>query len=50
MTHAVVPKELREKMGITDNMLRMSVGLEAWEDIVADLQQALIKSNSNTVC
>jgi methionine-gamma-lyase len=50
MTHAVVPKELREKMGITENMLRMSVGLEAWEDIVADLQQALLKSSSNTLC
>lgn len=44
MTHAVVPKNLQLKMGITDNMLRMSVGLEAWEDIVNDLQQAFAKS------
>ncbi|MFX3623297.1 MAG: methionine gamma-lyase [Ectobacillus sp.] len=41
MTHAVVPVEVREKMGISDNMLRLSVGLEAAEDIIEDLKQAL---------
>jgi methionine-gamma-lyase len=41
MTHAVVPEENRMKMGITDQLLRLSVGLEAWEDIWSDLQQAL---------
>lgn len=41
MTHAVVPESSRKEMGITDNMLRLSVGLEAWEDIWADLKQAL---------
>ncbi|MBE4908289.1 methionine gamma-lyase [Bacillus luteolus] len=41
MTHAVVPEEERKKMGITDNMIRLSVGLEAWEDIWSDLKQAL---------
>jgi methionine-gamma-lyase len=41
MTHAVVPKENREQMGITDSLLRLSVGLEAKEDIWADLKQAL---------
>jgi methionine-gamma-lyase len=45
MTHAVVPRELRQKMGITDNMLRISVGLEAWEDIVGDLQQSFAYAN-----
>lgn len=40
MTHAVVPKEAREKMGIKDNMLRLSVGLEAWEDLRDDLEAA----------
>lgn len=40
MTHAVVPKEAREKMGIKDNMLRLSVGLEAWQDIRDDLEAA----------
>lgn len=41
MTHAVVPEESRLKMGITDNLIRLSVGLEAWEDIWDDLNQAL---------
>lgn len=45
MTHAVVPTELKQKMGITDNMLRISVGLEASTDILDDLKQALAKSN-----
>jgi methionine-gamma-lyase len=43
MTHAVVPEEERRKMGIEDTLLRLSVGLEAWEDIQADLEQALEK-------
>lgn len=43
MTHAVVPKESREKMGIEDTLLRLSVGLESWEDIREDLAQALEK-------
>lgn len=41
MTHAVIPREERLKMGIEDTLLRLSVGLEAWEDIKADLEQAL---------
>ncbi|KFZ43087.1 methionine gamma-lyase [Anoxybacillus flavithermus] len=41
MTHAVVPGEVRKKMGISDSLLRLSVGLEAWEDIWEDLAQAL---------
>ncbi|MBS4204857.1 methionine gamma-lyase [Lederbergia citrea] len=41
MTHAIVPEEARLKMGITDNLVRLSVGLEAWEDIWDDLEQAL---------
>lgn len=41
MTHAVVPEEARLDMGITDQLIRLSVGLEAWEDIWADLDQAL---------
>ncbi len=45
MTHAVIPKEEREKMGISDTLLRLSVGLEAWEDIKADLEAALNKIN-----
>lgn len=41
MTHAVVPEEDRMQMGIPDNMLRLSVGLESWEDLWEDLKQAL---------
>ena len=41
MTHTMVPKEVREAAGITDGMIRMSVGLEDPDDIIADLDQAL---------
>jgi methionine-gamma-lyase len=41
MTHAVVPEEVRKNMGISDQLVRLSVGLEAWEDIWQDLEQAL---------
>lgn len=41
MTHAVVPEEARLEMGITDQLIRLSAGLEAWEDIWSDLEQAL---------
>ncbi|MFD2209862.1 methionine gamma-lyase [Virgibacillus halophilus] len=41
MTHAAVPEKNRLEMGITDQLIRLSVGLEAWEDIWEDLQQAL---------
>ncbi|WP_200416118.1 methionine gamma-lyase [Virgibacillus salexigens] len=41
MTHAVIPVEERLKMGITDQLVRLSVGLESWIDIWDDLQKAL---------
>ncbi|HFJ9452569.1 MULTISPECIES: methionine gamma-lyase [Bacillus] len=43
MTHAAIPADLRQEMGIYDNLIRLSVGLESWEDIVSDLEQALKK-------
>jgi len=43
MTHAVIPEEERTDMGITPTLLRLSVGLEAADDIWEDLQQALEK-------
>jgi methionine-gamma-lyase len=43
MTHACVPREIREKVGITDELVRISVGIEEPEDIIADLEQALEK-------
>lgn len=42
MTHAALPLETRESLGITDNLLRLSVGIEAVQDLIDDLEQALI--------
>lgn len=41
MTHASIPKEQREEIGITDTLIRLSVGVEDIEDLVADLGSAL---------
>jgi cystathionine beta-lyase/cystathionine gamma-synthase len=41
MTHASVPREMREAMGLTDSLVRLSVGIEDPEDLIADLDQAL---------
>ncbi len=41
MTHASIPKEEREKAGVVDNLLRLSVGVEDVEDLLDDLKQAL---------
>lgn len=41
MTHASVPAETRDKLGITDGLVRISVGIEDVEDIIGDLDQAL---------
>lgn len=41
MTHADVPRDQRERTGLTDGLLRLSVGLEQPEDLIADLTQAL---------
>lgn len=44
MTHASVPAEVRAKLGISDNFIRLSVGIEDVEDIMDDLNQALEKA------
>jgi len=44
MTHAIVPKEDRLKAGITDGLVRLSVGIEGVDDIIEDLDQALAKA------
>ena len=44
MTHAGVAKETREKAGITDDLIRLSVGCEGYEDLRDDLEQALAKA------
>jgi cystathionine gamma-lyase len=41
MTHASVPREMRERMGLTDSLVRLSVGIEDVDDLIADLDQAL---------
>ncbi len=41
MTHASIPKEEREKTGVVDSLIRLSVGIEDVEDLIADLEKAL---------
>jgi cystathionine gamma-lyase len=41
MTHASVPPEARARLGITDSLVRLSVGIEDTDDLIADLEQAL---------
>jgi len=41
MTHASVPADIRREMGLTDSLLRLSVGIEEVEDLIADLEQAM---------
>lgn len=43
MTHASVPKDEREKMGLTDSLVRFSVGIEDIEDLIEDVKQAISK-------
>ncbi|MEB8210224.1 bifunctional cystathionine gamma-lyase/homocysteine desulfhydrase [Staphylococcus succinus] len=45
MTHASIPKDVREKEGIADGLIRLSVGIEDTEDLVEDLKQSLDKLN-----
>ncbi len=45
MTHASIPREERIKNGLTDSLIRLSVGVEDIEDIIADLEQALRQVN-----
>jgi cystathionine beta-lyase/cystathionine gamma-synthase len=46
MTHASVPKEMRDAMGLTDGLVRLSVGIEDVGDLIADLEQALAKAGT----
>jgi cystathionine beta-lyase/cystathionine gamma-synthase len=48
MTHASIPKEIREPRGVTDGLIRLSVGLEHIEDLVLDISQALKSSHEST--
>ena len=40
MTHASIPKEVREELGIFDNLIRLSVGIEDCDDLITDLETA----------
>lgn len=44
MTHASIPKEVREARGVTDGLVRLSVGIEDFDDIMADVEQAMAKA------
>ncbi len=44
MTHASIPYEIRQKTGITDGLIRLSVGIENINDIIADLDRAILQS------
>ncbi|MFM7637484.1 MAG: PLP-dependent transferase, partial [Crocinitomicaceae bacterium] len=41
MTHASIPKEIREKSGVVDSLIRLSVGIEDADDLIEDLRVAL---------
>ncbi|MFL2587437.1 MAG: PLP-dependent transferase, partial [Flavobacteriaceae bacterium] len=41
MTHASIPKEIREKSGVVDGLIRLSVGIEDEQDLIEDLDQAI---------
>lgn len=43
MTHASIPKEIRDQVGITEGLIRLSVGIENSDDLLADLSQAIAK-------
>jgi cystathionine gamma-lyase len=43
MTHASVPKEVREQVGLTDSLIRVSAGIEHIDDLIADFDQAFQK-------
>jgi cystathionine beta-lyase/cystathionine gamma-synthase len=43
MTHASMPRDVRERIGITEGLIRLSVGIEDEEDLIADLNQALMQ-------
>ncbi len=44
MTHASIPKEIRDKVGITEGLIRLSIGIENINDLIADLDRAIAES------
>jgi cystathionine beta-lyase/cystathionine gamma-synthase len=49
MTHASIPREIREPRGVTDGLIRLSVGLEHTEDLVSDILQAFKNYDSSAI-
>jgi len=41
MTHASIPEDQRDRLGISDSLVRLSIGIEDGDDLIADLEQAL---------
>ncbi len=46
MTHAAIPADIRKSVGIVDELIRLSVGIEDVDDIIGDLEQAIISSKN----
>lgn len=44
MTHASIPADIRRKVGIVDNLIRLSVGIENVEDLLEDINRAIEKA------
>ena len=49
MTHGSIPKEERERRGVTDGLLRLSVGIEDIDDLIDDLRQGIAAVSTDTV-
>jgi cystathionine beta-lyase len=49
MTHAALAPELRASLGITDNLVRLSVGIEKAEDLIADLEAAFVAAKTANI-
>ncbi|QLE79411.1 PLP-dependent transferase [Francisella sp. Scap27] len=49
MSHSSIPKEIREKHGISDTLVRLSIGIEDVEDLQSDIEQALIKATQGGI-
>ena len=46
-SHAMISAEMRQKMGVTEQLIRLSVGIESVEDLIADLERALAMVSAN---
>ena len=44
MTHASIPYDIRQEVGIVDNLIRLSIGIENVEDLIKDIENALKES------